>query len=150
MHQDKNIQDKCLEYGIKILPKQIFNVAKIIITNKESSIHDVRNGEKICVLIDDDQLMHLSWKREAEKYKVKLETFFTIDEFISTSDNFAKDTIIYIDSNLAGDLKGEVESEKLAKLGYSELFIATGYSSEDIDKPEWIKEIVGKRAKFNN
>ena len=38
--------------------------------------------------------------------------------------------------------------KEIAYLGFSDLYLAIGYSASDIDKPTWIKEIVGKRAAF--
>lgn len=103
---------------------------------------------KKLILIDDDKLIHMSWKMEAAKNNVNLICFFSIDEFLQQADIFAKDTYIYIDSNLADNIKGEVESEKIYRLGFEKLFLATGYNASDIKKPNWIKGIVGKRAEF--
>jgi hypothetical protein len=85
---------------------------------------------------------------EADKGDVELDCFYTIVEFIKVATDYVKNTKIFIDSNLADGIKGEIESEKIADLGFSELYLATGYSASDIDKPSWIKEIVGKRAAF--
>jgi hypothetical protein len=104
---------------------------------------------KKVVFIDDDDLMHMSWKLEANKFNIDLTCFNSVDEFITNSSNYEKDIRIYIDSNLSENKKGEIESEKIYDLGFKNLFLATGYSKEDIDKPSWIIEIVGKRADFS-
>ena len=147
MHQDVDIQSICIEYGIRILPKQIFNNS-LVVTGKIEAKSVLNKARKI-VFIDDDDLMHMSWKMEADRSDVELNCFHTIEEFIKVATGYAKDTKIFIDSNLADGIKGEVESEKIASLGFTELYLATGYSPEDIDKPDWIKEIVGKRASFD-
>jgi len=107
-----------------------------------------QSNVNVHVLIDDDNLIHMSWQLEAKKNNIELHTYKTIDEFLEKSTEYQKTSKIYIDSNLENDIKGEVESEKIANLGFTELYLATGYAPEDIDKPEWIKEIVGKRAIF--
>jgi len=45
---------------------------------------------------------------------------------------------------LGDGLKGEILSEEIFKLGFKELYIATGYSADCIEKPSWIKEVRGK------
>jgi len=105
--------------------------------------------KKKYIFIDDDLLMHMSWKMEAEKENVDLLCLHTIEEFLDIAKDYSLDTQIYIDSNLADGIKGEVESEKIAELGFTELYLATGYSPKDIDRPKWIKCIVGKRASFS-
>ncbi len=149
MHQDEKIQKECIEHGIKILPKQVFNNANVINASEdlEGTKDRLEQLNKV-VFIDDDYLMHMSWKMEADQKGINLDCYHTIDEFLGKGSEYDLKTKIFIDSNLKDGIKGEIESEKIAKLGFTELFLATGYSASDIDKPEWIKEVVGKRAKF--
>jgi signal transduction histidine kinase len=148
MYQDKDIQKSCLENGISILPKQIFNQAKVITKN----LIDTQNIlDDYLVLIDDDKLIHMSWEYEAKKLNKNISCYFSVSEFIS-DESFKlldKQTPIYVDSNLGDNLKGEVESKKVYEAGFENIYLATGYSSNDIDRPKWIKEIVGKRAPFS-
>jgi signal transduction histidine kinase len=146
MHQDVDIQSICIENGIRILPKQIFNNS-MVVSAKNEQVQNINSSNRV-VFIDDDYLMHMSWKMEADRSDVELDCFHTIEEFIKVATGYAKDTKIFIDSNLADGIKGEIESEKIADLGFSELYLATGYSASDINKPSWIKEVVGKRASF--
>lgn len=101
---------------------------------------------KKIIFIDDDDLIRKSWEMSAQNKDIELHTFKTISDFLAQ--NFSKDLTIYIDSNLGDDLKGEVESEKLFKAGYNELFLATAHDPDMIDKPAWIKAIVGKRFPY--
>lgn len=101
---------------------------------------------KKIIFIDDDELIRKSWEMVASEKGIELQTFASIDDFLTQ--NFPKDITIYIDSNLGNGLKGEVESERLFKAGYSELFIATAHDPDSIDKPTWIKDIVGKRFPY--
>lgn len=144
MHQDEQIQSRCIQHGIRILPKQMFNKAKVI--KVPSQVH--KNLAKQYILIDDDELMHMTWKMEADKKAIEFKAYSSVEEFIKDADQYAKDSVIYVDSNLADGLKGEIESEKISKLGFSEIYLATGFSADDLEKPEWIKEIVGKRPEF--
>lgn len=128
----------CEQYGIKILPKSVANDINII----ESEPF------KRAVLIDDDEFTLRAWKMAAKKENIELSTFACVSDFMNVAKNFSFQTPIYIDSDLGNNQKGEVLSENIFKMGYSELFLATGYHPEDIDKPAWIKEVLGKKAPF--
>lgn len=104
----------------------------------------------VIVFIDNDELMHLSWKMEASKKNINLKTYFSIDDFLAESSQYSINTKIFIDSDLGDGKRGEVESEKIFKMGFTQLYLATGYLASDIDKPEWIVEVVGKRPNFIN
>lgn len=100
------------------------------------------------VLIDDDDLIHTLWKMSASLNNKEIQTFFSVEEFEQIADRFCFDTCFFIDSNLANGLKGEIESERLYKLGFKNIYLATGSSPEKIEKPEWIKGVLGKRPVF--
>ena len=144
LYNDKNIQEECLANNIKIIPKQIFNYINII---REKINPDKK---EINVFIDDDELMHLIWKLEAQKNFINLITFTSIDEFLKSKHNIPKDCRIYIDSNLGNGLRGEIQAESLFEMGYTNLVLATGYAKSDLNIPYWIKEVVGKRPNFTS
>ena len=100
------------------------------------------------ILIDDDKLIHLAWSMAAQKAGIKLECFFAISSFLKNEEDYSRDCIIYIDSDLGDGLKGEVLSEKLFQLGFKRLYLATGYKSQDFTKPSWILDVLGKRPVF--
>lgn len=99
------------------------------------------------ILIDDDDLIHELWKMAAKDKAINLSCFSDVEEFLSNSSAFDPDAIVYIDSNLK-DAKGEEEAIKVNKAGFQNIFIATGYDSESISAPEFIKGVVGKRPPF--
>jgi signal transduction histidine kinase len=146
MYQDEDIQNQCVDHGIKILPKQIFNFSKVV-TNTRREIVDTDHKVRI-VFIDDDYLMHMSWEVEARRKGIQLDCFHTVDDFLIKVNEYDLNTKIFVDSNLKDGIRGEQESIKIFEFGFTEIYLATGYSASDIDKPEWIKEIVGKRANF--
>ncbi len=145
MYHDKYIQSICLKHNIKILPKQIFNSVQVVMQNDEVDTTIIHEETKKYVFIDDDYLIHMSWQMDAKKNNIKIDCYFSIDEFLENQLKYNRSTPIFIDSNLKNGIKGEIESEKIALLGFQNIYLATGYSPEDLDKPEWIKKIVGKR-----
>ena len=74
------------------------------------------------VLIDDDRLMIINWTHHCKKNNLPFTGFKSINEFLAVSENFDKQTRIYIDSNLVDGIKGEIESEKIFALGFLNLY----------------------------
>ena len=96
------------------------------------------------MLIDDDKLVHYSWSYYCDSKGFRFKGFFSIDKFLQSSHLIDKESKIYIDSNLGDGIKGEIESEKIFKLGFKNLYLATGYGKEYIKKPDWIIEVYSK------
>lgn len=96
------------------------------------------------VLVDDDRLVHLNWKSHCKKNGLDFHGFYSIEAFLGDSSSFDKASRIYIDSNLGDGIKGEIESEKIFALGFLNLYLATGYHKDSIQKPFWIKEVFSK------
>jgi hypothetical protein len=95
-------------------------------------------------VIDDDKLVRLNWSSFCEKKGIPFREFSSVDSFLASADSIPKDAKIYIDSNLGDDIKGEIESEKIFNLGFKNLYLATGYGKEFIQKPDWILEVYSK------
>ena len=134
-NEEQKIQDRCFAAGIKLLPKNLVNYVKIL---------DHSSNSSPIILIDDDRLVHLNWKSHCLKNGFEFTGFMSINDFISASSDFDKASRIYIDSNLGDGIKGEIESEKIFALGFLNLYLATGYEKDSIQKPAWIKKIYSK------
>lgn len=97
-----------------------------------------------CILIDDDPLVHMTWKIAAREKGKLLRTFSSREEFLAAAADIVRSTPIYIDSNLGNAVKGETVAEELYALGYTELYLATGYVAERFTKMTWLKGVIGK------
>lgn len=118
------------------------NAAGVIVCSS-----DIQNGQNLrstIVLIDDDRFMLLNWSSHCRKNGFPFCGFKSVEEFLAQSSSFDPDCRIYIDSNLGKGIKGEIESEKIFKLGFLNLYLATGYEKNSIQKPKWIKEVFSK------
>jgi signal transduction histidine kinase/CheY-like chemotaxis protein len=135
---EPSIVKSCEQFNIRLLPKSLANDIRLLTLKLQ----------KRAVLIDDDKMTHLSWKLTAKKAEIELQAFSSVKEFIDSSSSFERHTPIYIDSDLGLGLKGEVLSEEVFNLGFKELFLATGHSESLINKPAWIKDILGKSPPF--
>jgi FixJ family two-component response regulator len=102
------------------------------------------------VLIDDDHLIQLGWKFAAKQAGLTISCFSSIELFCKEHEKFPLSSIIYVDSNLGENIKGEVESKKIFELGFSQIYITTGYSPDDISagRIPWIKGVISKDPPF--
>lgn len=132
-YDDKLVQDKAQKLGVKIIPKD--SASRIAI-----DFAPVKT--KKMVLIDDDKFVHSSWELGADKKQIDLFTYFTIDDFLKESEQFSKDTAIYIDSNLKDGIRGEIEAKRIYDLGFENLTLASGMDFPQL--PYWIKGNQGK------
>ena len=100
------------------------------------------------VLIDDDKLIHISWKIKARNLNQDLICFFSVEEFFQQSDVIAKSSMIYIDSDLGNNIKGEIISKEIFDRGYLDISLCTGYEDLDISDYSWIRRKVPKAPPF--
>lgn len=100
------------------------------------------------ILIDDDTLIHQLWRFAAFDAKIELDCFETINEFLKKSKRIPKDSVVYIDSELRGGIRGEEEAWRVKEAGFENIYIATGYDEDDVDAPDFVLGVVGKRPEF--
>lgn len=136
--EEEYVRTECENLGVRLIPKNLAGFVPMTMATESSQ-------ESIdAILIDDDDLVHMNWKMAA-KHKNKIVRVYTGPEgFWKDSTAFAKDTPIYVDSNLADGVKGEDISWMMGKKGFSNLHLATGYDATQFDDMPWLKGIVGK------
>lgn len=101
------------------------------------------------IYIDDEIYMRSLWELNAKKFNIKILTMNSVCNFYNHTDEISKEyTKIYLDSNLgAGQMKGEDFAKILHKEGYKNIFLATGYDSDNFVHLTWLK-CVKKRCPF--
>ncbi len=103
---------------------------------------------KKIILIDNDNLIHTLWKRECLKNDIELISFLSIDDFLEHMNEQDRDITIYLDSDLGDGIRGEVDGIKIFNEGFHNIILQTGHATDDVDAPEWIASVQGKRPKF--
>ena len=96
------------------------------------------------VLLDDDELVHATWRVAAEKAGVALIGFRTPEELMGALERISKETSIYLDSDLGGATRGESLAIELGARGYKNIYLATGRSKDDFTKLDGVLGVVGK------
>ena len=102
------------------------------------------------ILIDDNEALIVAWKERAVYKKKKMKAFLSIEAFLKEAEQYDKKTKIYLDSNLGGGVKGEVASEEIAKRGFKQIHLCTGFAGDPskFAKYPWIKTVRGKEPPF--
>ena len=94
------------------------------------------------VLIDDDILIHGTWKMMARNKGHHLECYSGLKDFFEK--NIPTTTPIYVDYHFNSGENGIDICKKLFEKGYTNLFIATGSVASVPNKPSEIIAVVGK------
>lgn len=134
-YDEEAIQDKCIKHGIKIIPKSAIPYLPIRVTLKE---------KVDLILLDDDELIRLSWENSAKKQNNKIACYARSSVLLNEIEQFSKDTPIYLDSELGEEIKGQDVALKLYNLGFKNLIICTGHSPDQFKNMPWLTKIQGK------
>lgn len=99
-----------------------------------------------CVLVEDDELVQLTWRLAAEHAGVRLLTLPGAEAALRQTADLTRHTPIYIDVRLHGSISGEQLAYRLHRAGFSNLFLQTGYDADSIpvQAMPWLKGVVGK------
>lgn len=139
--EDITVRSRCKKLGVKIIPKSYVPYIPIVmIPNK--LVKDT------FVFIDDDEMMRTTWIFAAEEAGVNISTYASPGDFSNEINNYSKDTIIYIDSDLGNNIKGELYAKELYSQGFTEIHLSTGHQPDHFDNMPWIKSIVNKEPPF--
>jgi signal transduction histidine kinase len=96
------------------------------------------------ILIDDDELVHMTWFASAKEAGKSIKIFFTPNEFYDYSKQISRETNIYIDANLSDGLRGEDVAKKSYERGFQNIFISSGYEKDDFKALTFLKGVIGK------
>ncbi|MBF0106906.1 MAG: hypothetical protein HQM16_16460 [Deltaproteobacteria bacterium] len=140
--EERAVRADCARLKIKLLPKNLAGFVPII-----CDAVDIKSSTD-AVLIDDDKLIQSAWVLEGKRQNMQIEAFTTPEEFFKQMDRFNKNTNIYVDQNLGGDIKGVDVSKEIHKKGFKRVYLATGYRKEKFPPMPWLKGITGKEFPF--
>lgn len=96
---------------------------------------------KEILLIDDDKIVHLNWKKEAAKRNILIHHFYNGEEFLKNSSNFDFKIPIFIDKNI-DKINGITLGEELKMKGFKNLYLQTG--EDNLDCPSVFNEMFSK------
>lgn len=104
--------------------------------------------QKMIILIDDDELVRLTWDSKAKRQNIDLKTFSSYELFLKDKSLIKRDSIIYIDSELGENIKGEEVATLLNNDGFTNISMTTGHSYEKFATLHFLKGIISKSPPF--
>jgi signal transduction histidine kinase len=135
-YEEASIQERAGVIGLKVLPKSLAGFVPFEI--KEAKIkYDI-------ILLDDDQLVRMTWEIKAKQKGKSILSLASTSELWAIVGELDKENVFYIDVHLSKSENGEQVTKELFKLGYLNLYLATGYDSDQFPHVTWIKGVVGK------
>lgn len=96
------------------------------------------------VLIDDDPLVRKNWELSAEKSGVRIRTFSSAAEFVSSAADIDRLATVYVDSWLGEEESGVEEARRICDLGFHEVFLTTADARAAEVVPGHLKGVMGK------
>jgi len=134
--EEKQIRESCNRLKVRLIPK---GMAGFVPISFEQPLE-----RPDYVLIDDDLIVHMSWKYAAKQDGKKILNFKTPEEFLAKAPTLDKNTPIYIDSFLGNGIKGEIFAEELYKMGFIQLWLCTGLPDESLRRFTYLRGVVAK------
>ena len=151
-YEEKDVRERCARLKIKLIPKPLAGFVPIILDPGSTACHSVphcvrddnQKPQPDCILIDDDEIVHTTWRLIAKQNGKTIQTYFDPKEFFEECSLYNRDIPIYIDAHLSKNQKGEEISKKIKEKGFENIYLATGSSPKEFPNLPWIKKIVGK------
>ncbi len=96
------------------------------------------------ILIDDDPWVRSDWQDLGAKHSKNILVVGSLEELMPYLAAVRRDTPIFIDVELGGDLSGINVAHQLCSQGMTQLFLATAHRTIDVDELPFLRGIVGK------
>lgn len=79
------------------------------------------------VLVDNDDLVRMTWELRAAARGRTIKLFSSIDELLPISEAIPKDVPIFLDSDLGNNIRGQDAAPRLRQLGFRHIYVTTNY-----------------------
>lgn len=139
-YEEASIRERCSNIGTKLIPKTLAGIVPMELKQARQPFDGI--------LIDDDPLVHSTWKFAAQDKNKSFIGFYNHIDFFESINQFDIKSKIYVDSNLGNGIKGEVIARQISDLGFKNIYLCTGFNSTDFVQMSWIKGILGKDPQF--
>jgi signal transduction histidine kinase len=139
-YEEPQVRARAESLGVRILPKSLAPFVPIDLENNKKRFD--------AILIDDDLLVQMTWDLKAKELSKTILVFRSAREFFENAGVIDPTTPLYIDVSIGPDERGENVARDAAKIGFSEIYLATGYNADAIQKPNGVRAIIGKDPMF--
>ncbi|MBF0104824.1 MAG: HAMP domain-containing histidine kinase [Deltaproteobacteria bacterium] len=155
------VQKKCEGLGVKLIPKNLAGYVPINIQPtalSQQSAQGLRSAttntetgtilRPYCILLDDDEMVRLTWETIAQQKNLSIMTFAHPKQFYDIIDTIDRATPLYVDSCIGDAIKGEEIAKDFRERGFSHIYLATGFKKDDFGEMPWITDVVGKTPPY--
>ncbi len=140
--EEKHIVEGCHRLGVRLIPKGMSGFVPISLGVALEAVD--------AILIDDDSLVHMTWKSAANQLSKSLRAFSHPDQFFSVAGGFTKNSPVYVDANLGDGITGEDVAKRVHELGFVTVYLATGYEPEQFQGHSFLAGVLGKDPPFGS
>jgi hypothetical protein len=96
------------------------------------------------ILIDNDELVRLTWESTARKKGINLTSFHNFEKVNEIITTLSKDSNFYIDSQLDDGILGENIATHLNQIGFINIYITSGHDASRFIHLPFLKGIKDK------
>ena len=143
--EENQLRQRAAQLGVRVIPK---SAAAYVPIDAPPTAGTAALQQLHLVLIDDDPLVRQLWEAQAAWHGKALRTYAHVEAFWLDAPELPKSTSVYIDSQLSDGFRGEDLVERIAKLGFEQIYLATGRSAADFGQIAGLTGIVGKEGPF--
>lgn len=102
-------------------------------------------SESHYILVDDDELVRLTWESVAKKNKINFSSYSTTGQLVEVIDQFSlNETIFYLDSQLGNNERGEDFARFLHAKGFKSIYMTSGNSADFFQELNFLKGVKDK------
>ncbi len=131
-YEESNVKLRCETFGVKLLPKALAGFVPINIELEKRLVD--------WILIDDDDLVHMTWKLVATEKQKSFVGFKSYEEFEAMEQLFNVKSKLFIDSKLGNGIMGEQVAKQISTRGFLEIYLCTGYEASSFPEMPWLKK----------
>lgn len=135
------ILEECRRLEARMIPKLLAGLVPIEVASGKTRWD--------AVLIDDDPLARTTWRMTASRLGKSFRSFSTAAEFLEAVEEIDRGTPVYVDAELAGGVKGSLESRRIRQQGFAEVYLATGHDPETFADLDHLSGVVGKEPPWS-
>lgn len=139
-YDDMLVREQCDKLDLGIIPKKFALTIPISIMNYTKTAD--------LIFIDDNKSLTDAWVLCGNNVGKKIDVFNRISHFKTAITTYKKDIPIYIDCDLNDSLSGPELAKQLYEQGFINLYLSTGYPTNQFNEMPWFKGIIGKEPPF--
>ncbi|MFA5161906.1 MAG: HAMP domain-containing sensor histidine kinase [Elusimicrobiales bacterium] len=148
-YDEPRIMEECARLKIRLIPKGLSALVpiSIVATEQKPVMPETQSATavgKTAVLVDDDPLVHMTWKMAAKANGITLKTYKNPDGLMADYAMLDLAIPIYIDSELGDNVKGEDIAQTLHDKGFTNLFMETGHPPDKFARLTFLKNVQSK------